>query len=95
MDAERRLRPEDVVELNPNFHFRWEEPQQAHVLLYPEGIVKLNETAAAILERCADGRSIAGVAAELSEHYGGAKLGSDVLKFLEVAHAKGWVRVKS
>ncbi len=95
MDAERRLRPEDVVELNPNSHFRWEEPQQAHVLLYPEGIVKLNVTAASILARCADGRSIADVAAGLSQQYGGTSLGSDVLKFLEVAHAKGWVRVKS
>jgi pyrroloquinoline quinone biosynthesis protein D len=95
MDAGSRLRPEDVVELNAHFHFRWEEPQQAHVLLYPEGIVKLNETAASILERCADGRSIAAVTAELSRQYGGADIGSDVLKFLEVAHAKGWVRVKS
>lgn len=95
MDAESRLRPEDVVELNPNFHFRWEEPQQAHVLLYPEGIVKLNETAASILERCTDGRSIAAVAADLAQRYGGVNIRSDVLKFLEVAHAKGWVRVKS
>ena len=95
MESERRLRPEDVVELNPNYHFRWEEPQQAHVLLYPEGIVKLNETAASILERCADGRSIAAVAADLSQQYGGTNLNLDVLKFLEVAHAKGWVRVKS
>ena len=95
MDAERRLRPEDVVELNPNYHFRWEEPQETHVLLYPEGIVKLNDTAASILERCCEGRSIAGVAADLSRQYGGANLSLDVLKFLEVAHAKGWVRIKS
>lgn len=95
MDAERRLRPEDVVELNPNYHFRWEEPQETHVLLYPEGIVKLNDTAASILERCSEGRSIAGVAADLSRQYGGASLSLDVLKFLEVAHAKGWVRIKS
>jgi pyrroloquinoline quinone biosynthesis protein D len=94
METEKRLRPEDVVELNPNYHFRWEEPQQSHVLLYPEGIVKLNETAASILERCTDGRSIATVAAELSYLYSGANLSKEVLKFLEVAHAKGWVRVK-
>jgi pyrroloquinoline quinone biosynthesis protein D len=94
MDSERQLQPDDVVELNPNYHFRWEEPQQAHVLLYPEGIVKLNETAASILERCGDGRTIADVAEDLSSQYGGANLSLDVLKFLEVAYAKGWVRVK-
>jgi len=95
MDTARRLVPEDVVELEKNFHFRWEEPQQAHVLLYPEGIVKLNETAAAILARCVGGRPIATVIAELSARYGRANLSKDVLNFLEVAHAKGWIRVKS
>ncbi len=95
MDAERRLQASDVVELSPSYHFRWEEPQQAHVLLYPEGIVKLNETAASILERCRDGRSIAAVADDLAQDYGGADLRPDVLNFLEIAYAKGWVRVKS
>jgi pyrroloquinoline quinone biosynthesis protein D len=47
------------------------------------------------LERCTDGRSIASVAADLSRQYDEANLSLDVLKFLEVAHAKGWVRIKS
>ena len=95
MDVERRLRPQDVVELNPNYHFRWEEPQQAHVLLYPEGIVKLNQTAAAILEACTGAASIADGTAELARRYGKRGLGAEILKFLEVAHAKGWIRIKS
>lgn len=95
MEAEGRLRPEDVVELNPNYHFRWEEPQQAHVLLYPEGIVKLNRTAAAILEACTGASSIKAGTAELSCRYRRNDLGSEVLEFLEIAHAKGWIRVKS
>jgi pyrroloquinoline quinone biosynthesis protein D len=95
MEAERRLRPEDVVELNPNYHFRWEEPQQAHVLLYPEGIVKLNRTAAAILEACTGATSIEAGAAELSRLYRHSDLGSEIIKFLEIAHAKGWIRIKS
>lgn len=95
MDTAGRLEPDDVVELDKNFHFRWEEPQRAHVLLYPEGIVKLNETAAAILARCVNGRPIAAVIQDLSQHYGRINLDRDVLKFLEVAYAKGWIRVKS
>ena len=31
---------------------QWEPAQEAHVLLYPEGMVKLNGSAAAILSRC-------------------------------------------
>ena len=85
----------DTVELNHNFHFRWEEPQRAHVLLYPEGIVKLNETAAAILESCTGGQTIRAGAAELAARYGTSDAGQEALKFLEIAHAKGWIRIKS
>jgi pyrroloquinoline quinone biosynthesis protein D len=95
MEAERRISPDEVVELNPNYHFRWEEPQQAHVLLYPEGIVKLNQTAAAILEACTGSPSVAAGTAELARRYQRPDIGAEVIKFLEVAHAKGWIRIKS
>jgi pyrroloquinoline quinone biosynthesis protein D len=95
MSTEQRLKPDDGVELAPSFHFRWEPPQKSHVLLYPEGIVKLNETAAAILETCTGHPSIADGTAELEDRYGKSNLGPSVLEFLELAHAKGWIRVKS
>ena len=38
------------------------------VLLYPEGIVELNETAHEILSRC-DGRTLAEIICELAEEY--------------------------
>jgi len=31
---------QNIIEINPLYLFRWEEPQQSHVLLYPEGIVE-------------------------------------------------------
>lgn len=96
MEFERRLDPGDVMELNPNFHFRWEEPQQSHVLLYPEGIVKLNDSAAEILEICAmRGLTVAAGAEQLSLRYDGADLQKDVVEFMELAYAKGWIRPKS
>jgi pyrroloquinoline quinone biosynthesis protein D len=95
MGQERRLSPDDAVELAPSYHFRWEEPQNAHVLLYPEGIVKLNETAAAILEACTGNSTIARGTFELQERYGNPEIGSSILEFLELAHAKGWIRIKS
>jgi pyrroloquinoline quinone biosynthesis protein D len=39
-----------------------------NVLLYPEGIVELNETAHEILSRC-DGRTLREVISELAEEY--------------------------
>jgi pyrroloquinoline quinone biosynthesis protein D len=34
------------------FRFQWEEAQACFVLLYPEGMVKLNTAAGEILKRC-------------------------------------------
>ena len=39
-----------------------------NVLLYPEGIVELNETAHGILSRC-DGRTLREIVCELAEEY--------------------------
>lgn len=41
---------------------------QKSVLLYPEGIVELNETAHDILSRC-DGRTLSEIISELAEEY--------------------------
>ena len=38
--------------INPHFRLQWESAQQSHVLLYPEGMVKLNRSAGEILSRC-------------------------------------------
>jgi len=43
--------------------------RQQSVLLYPEGVVLLNETGAAILELCDGRRSIAAIAQILAERY--------------------------
>ncbi len=74
--------------------FRWEEPQQAHILLYPEGVVKLNETGAAILKYCDGTRTANEIASELNEKYS-TDVSQSVYKFLEVSYAKGWIRIKS
>jgi pyrroloquinoline quinone biosynthesis protein D len=95
MDSDKPLHRDDAIELNPTHHFRWEEPQQAHVLLYPEGIVKLNETAAAIIEAAKRAPSIGVAVNNLSSRYGRDDLEPKIMMFLEDARAKGWIRVKS
>lgn len=41
------MTPSHVPKLEILFRFQWEEAQQAYVLLYPEGMVKLNGPAGA------------------------------------------------
>ncbi len=85
---------ENIIEINPMYLFRWEEPQQAHVLLYPEGIVKVNETGAEILKLCNGIKTVTEIISELNDKYS-TDVTDSVNKFLEVAHAKGWIRSKS
>jgi len=64
------------------------------VLLFPEGILELNETSGAILERC-NGRPIADLIADLAQHYEvpDSELQADVLEFLEDLHRRQLLRV--
>jgi len=89
--------PDDHVELGRNYMFRWEESQNAHILLYPEGVVKLNATAGEILDRFVRGLSVGQTIADLEARYDGADadIAHGVMKFLEVSHAKGWIRRKT
>ena len=82
----------DVIELHPMYMLRWEESEQAHILLYPEGIVKLNSSAGEILKRFVGGRPVAEVVAELSAMCPGEDITADILAFLEIANDKGWTR---
>lgn len=93
-----RIRSQDIYEIRPPFMFRWEESQQAHVLLYPEGIVKLNETGGQILDLCDGQTSVEALIEKLAVKYCASDLAavrSGVMNFLEVSHGKGWIRIKA
>jgi pyrroloquinoline quinone biosynthesis protein D len=85
---------DNIIEIDPMYLFRWEEPQQAYVILYPEGVIKVNETGAAILKLCDGNNTVAEVVSELNDIYT-TDVTDSIYKFLEVAHAKGWIRIKS
>ena len=79
------------------FRLQYEEAQSAWVLLYPEGMVKLNGPAGEILSRCDGQRDVGAVVAELERAYQrtgpGEGLEADVRGFLAVALERGWVRL--
>ena len=76
----------------PGFRLQWEQAQQSHVLLYPEGMVKLNQSCAEILQRCDGKLGVDAIVADLQRQYPGADLADDVREFLADARARGWVR---
>lgn len=86
-----KLDRERPIAIAPGFRLQWEQAQDAHVLLYPEGMVRLSGSAGEILSRCDGNRSLEGVLTSLREAFPGADLESDVVEFLEIALAKGWI----
>ena len=75
------------------FRLQWEEAQQAHVLLYPEGMVKLNGSAGAIMSRCDGARTIAEIVADLEATYGATGLDGDVKAFVALALERNWLEL--
>ncbi|MFI0398923.1 MAG: pyrroloquinoline quinone biosynthesis peptide chaperone PqqD [Thiolinea sp.] len=78
--------------LAQGYRFQWEEAQQNHVLLYPEGMVQLSDTAASVLSLCDGKRTVQAIVAELEEAYETEGLDKDVTQFLEEAQAQGWIK---
>jgi pyrroloquinoline quinone biosynthesis protein D len=73
---------------------QWEAAQEAHVLLYPEGMVKLNSSAGAIMSRCDGTRTLADIVADLERSYGLSGLATDVRAFVVLALQKRWLELR-
>ena len=70
---------------------QYDDVRQEHLLLVPEGAVRLNETAAHVLELCDGERSVDQIAATLSERYAGADIADDVRELLGGMGERGLV----
>jgi pyrroloquinoline quinone biosynthesis protein D len=83
-----------VPELARQYRFQWEPAQQAHVLLFPEGMIRLGGSAGEIMKRVDGQASVGAIIAELQKAFPGADLRAEVVQFLEEAHAKGWIHAR-
>lgn len=88
------MNPSDRPRLSPHYLFRYEASQQAHILLYPEGLIKLNPAAAEILQRCDGERTANDIIADLDAAFPGNReaITQDTRAFLAAACDKGWLR---
>jgi pyrroloquinoline quinone biosynthesis protein D len=75
------------------FRLQWEPAQNAHVLLYPEGMIKLNGSAGEILKRCDGAATIADITADLERAFAAANLSEDVMSFVAMAVDKKWLQI--
>ena len=81
----------DRLRLKPHFRLQWEPAQNAHVMLYPEGMVKLNQSAVEILKRCDGTRDIDALIADLEKAFATTGIGDEVRAFIAEARSRGWL----
>jgi pyrroloquinoline quinone biosynthesis protein D len=70
---------------------RYDEVREEHQLLIPEGVVRLNPTAAEVLELCDGERSLDDIVGALSARYDGADLRDDVVELVDAMTQRGLV----
>lgn len=68
---------------------RYDEVREQHLLLVPEGAVRLNPTASEVLELCDGERSLDEIVGVLVKRYGGADVGDDVREMVEAMTERG------
>ena len=86
------LNPEHTPVFRRGYRLQWEQVQNSHVILYPEGMAKLNDSAAAILQLVDGHTKLNGIIAQLNARFPGAEgLADDVLEFFQRAYEQKWV----
>jgi pyrroloquinoline quinone biosynthesis protein D len=86
------INPDQPIHFSALHRLQWEEAQQKFVILYPEGMVELNQSSAEILKLCDGSRDLSAIVAELEEKFATNGLMNDILNFLNVALQNGWIR---
>ena len=83
----------DIYSLAPHYRFQWEEAQQCYVLLFPEGMVKLNGGAGEVLKRVDGNKTVDEIVQELEAAFPGVPdLRADILSMFELAVDKAWLK---
>jgi len=86
------INPDQPIKFSPMHRLQWEEAQQKDVILYPEGMVELNQSSAEILKCCDGTRNLAEIVNMLEQKFATTGLINDITAFLEIALKNGWIQ---
>ncbi|RLA25392.1 MAG: pyrroloquinoline quinone biosynthesis peptide chaperone PqqD [Gammaproteobacteria bacterium] len=86
------INPELPINFSRMHRLQWEEAQQKDVILYPEGMVELNQSSAEILKLCDGTRNLDQIVVDLEEKFATSGLKNDIISFLDVALNNGWIQ---
>lgn len=86
------INPNQTIKFSSLHRLQWEEAQQKDVILYPEGMVELNQSSAEILKLCDGTRKLDQIVSDLEQKFATTGLINDITAFLEVALKNGWIQ---
>ncbi len=90
-----KIKSDDVFGLARHYRFQYEEAQGGYVLLFPEGMIKLNGGAGEVIKRVDGKRSVAEIVVDCKAAFPDVPdLETDVLSMLELAYEKAWIALK-
>ncbi|MBP8006237.1 pyrroloquinoline quinone biosynthesis peptide chaperone PqqD [Acinetobacter sp. NIPH 1852] len=77
------------------YRFQFEPAQNGFVILYPEGMIKLNESAGAIGQYIDGQNNVSAIIAELKQQFGDvADIEQDVVDYMLVAQQQYWIDLR-
>lgn len=83
----------DVYAIALHHRFQWEEAQNCYVILFPEGMVKLNGGAGEVLNQIDGQRTVADIVTILKAKFSDVPdLDKDIIGMIELALEKAWLR---
>lgn len=86
----------EVFSIARHYRFQWEEAQGCYVLLFPEGMIKLNGGAGEVIKRIDGVKTVGNIMDDLKAAFPDAPdLEADVLAMIELAADKVWIERKS
>ena len=90
------VNPADIYSLARHYRFQWEEAQQCYVLLFPEGMIKLNGGAGEVIKRVDGNKTVAEIVIELQQAFPDAPdIEADILAMLQLALEKAWLEKRN
>lgn len=91
MSEENKVNIPATPKLNKLFRLQYEQAQESYVLLYPEGMVKLNQSASEILLLCDGTRTVEQIIKDLESKFQINNLAADVTSMLEESTRRNWL----
>lgn len=86
----------DVYAIARHYRFQWEEAQGCYVLLFPEGMIKLNGGAGEVIKRVDGQRTVADIVADIQAAFPDVPdIAGDVMSMVELSMEKAWLEKRN